>query len=121
MTEPDAAPATILIVDDEISNRKLLEVLLRPEGYLTRSATTGAQALTSIAERAPDLILLDINFLTKPVDRAELWLRQCPHTGPTGPDWESKRRGPRSSVATASFTTRKLPLPASSCSGNRAT
>ena len=27
--------ATILIVDDELQNRKLLEALLRPEGYLT--------------------------------------------------------------------------------------
>src|SRR6202035_2041332 len=29
--------ATILIVDDELQNRKLLEVLLQPEGYETRS------------------------------------------------------------------------------------
>lgn len=113
--------ATILIVDDEQQNRKLLEKLLRPEGYLTRAAASGEDALASVAECAPDLILLDImmpcmdgyqvartlkadpatanipivmitalidrsarlaglnagveDFLTKPVDRAELWLR----------------------------------------------
>jgi CheY-like chemotaxis protein len=29
-------PAAILIVDDEMHNRKLLETLLRPEGYQQR-------------------------------------------------------------------------------------
>ncbi|MGZ3159002.1 MAG: EAL domain-containing protein [Burkholderiaceae bacterium] len=113
--------ATILIVDDESQNRKLLETLLRPEGYRTLCAANGEDALTSIAKQAPDLILLDVmmpgmdgyevagklksdpatanipiimvtalidrsarlaglsagaeEFLTKPVDRAELWLR----------------------------------------------
>jgi diguanylate cyclase (GGDEF)-like protein/PAS domain S-box-containing protein len=113
--------ATILIVDDEIRNRKLLETLLRPEGYLTLTAANGEDALSSIEQNVPDLILLDImmpgidgyqlacilkanpatanipiimvtalvdrgarlaglnagaeEFLTKPVDRAELWLR----------------------------------------------
>ena len=57
MTRPTA---TILIVDDEIQNRKLLEVLLRHEGYLTLSAVNGEEALALIAQRAPDLILLDI-------------------------------------------------------------
>jgi diguanylate cyclase (GGDEF)-like protein/PAS domain S-box-containing protein len=113
--------ATILIVDDEAANRKLLEALLRPEGYVTLCAATGAAALAAVARRVPDLILLDVmmpgmdgyqlaailkanpatsgipiimvtaqidraarlaglaagaeEFLTKPVDRAELWLR----------------------------------------------
>ena len=52
--------ATILIVDDEMQDRKLLEMLLKHEGYLTRSAATGEEALASIAQHAPDLILLDI-------------------------------------------------------------
>jgi diguanylate cyclase (GGDEF)-like protein/PAS domain S-box-containing protein len=114
-------PPTILIVDDERQNRRLLELLLIPEGYMTAGVASGEEALTVIAARAPDLILLDImmpgmngyelasilkadphtanipiimvtallerearlqglgagaeEFLTKPVDRAELWLR----------------------------------------------
>ncbi|MET3134512.1 diguanylate cyclase (GGDEF)-like protein/PAS domain S-box-containing protein [Oxalobacteraceae bacterium GrIS 1.11] len=113
--------ATILIVDDEGCNRRLLEALLAPEGYLTQTAANGAEALELIARHPPDLILLDImmpgmdghalarrlkaqpetmripiimvtaqkeraarlaglesgaeEFLSKPVDRAELWLR----------------------------------------------
>ncbi len=57
MTSPTA---TLLIVDDESQNRKLLEVLLRHEGYLTLGAANGEEALALIAQRAPDLILLDI-------------------------------------------------------------
>jgi diguanylate cyclase (GGDEF)-like protein len=57
MTNPTA---TILIVDDEIQNRKLLEVLLRTEGYGTLTAANGEEALACAALQAPDLILLDV-------------------------------------------------------------
>ncbi len=113
--------ATILLVDDDARNIRLLEALLRPEGYLTVSASSGRAALAAVALQPPDLILLDImmpdmtgyevarilkadpasaniplimvtaltdrnarleglnagaeDFLTKPVDRAELWVR----------------------------------------------
>ena len=53
------APASILIVDDEIQNRRLLQALLTPDGYVTRTAASGRQALASIADDPPDLILLD--------------------------------------------------------------
>ena len=115
------ARATVLVVDDEPENRKLLELLLSHEGYLIKTANTGEEALLSIATDPPDLVLLDVmmpgldgyavaatlksdpatagipvilvsalddradrlsglasgaeDFLTKPVDRAELWLR----------------------------------------------
>lgn len=63
MTKASATPtATILIVDDEISNRKLLELLLRHEGYCTQSAANGKEALVAVAEQAPDLILLDVTM-----------------------------------------------------------
>lgn len=44
----DPAPV-ILIVHDEAQNRKLLEALLLPEGYVTRSVATGKEALASVA------------------------------------------------------------------------
>jgi PleD family two-component response regulator len=61
-TRPDApaAPARILIVDDERFNRQLLEVMLAPEGYLLATASSGEEALTMVAEQPPDLILLDV-------------------------------------------------------------
>ncbi len=54
--------ASILIVDDELPNRLLLEALLRREGYDTRTAENGEQALASVAQFPPDLILLDLRM-----------------------------------------------------------
>jgi signal transduction histidine kinase/DNA-binding response OmpR family regulator len=53
-------PACILIVDDERHNRELLEIMLRPEGFLLLSAASGEEALALIARQPPDLILLDV-------------------------------------------------------------
>jgi diguanylate cyclase (GGDEF)-like protein len=117
----EPTPATVLVVDDEPANRKLLEALLASEGYRTTTAATGEQALELITADPPDLILLDVmmpgmdgyqvaaalksdprtsnipvimlsalsdrdarvrgltagaeDFLTKPVDKCELWPR----------------------------------------------
>ncbi|MDE1166162.1 MAG: EAL domain-containing protein [Pseudomonas sp.] len=114
-------PATLLIVDDEPTVRKLLEVLLQNQGYRTLVAGSGEQALALVEQQPPDLILLDImmpgmdgyevarqlkangetsnipiimlsalgdhgarlsgleagaeDFLSKPVESGELWLR----------------------------------------------
>lgn len=54
------AASTILIVDDEIQNRKLLVTMLSPHGYNTLTAANGKEALSQIAKCRPDLILLDI-------------------------------------------------------------
>ena len=53
-------PATLLIVDDDVSVRKLLEVLLQNQGYLTQTANSGEAALEMVAKQPPDLILLDV-------------------------------------------------------------
>ncbi|MFJ7884451.1 putative bifunctional diguanylate cyclase/phosphodiesterase [Pseudomonas sp. NPDC096917] len=53
-------PATLLIVDDDVSVRKLLEVLLQSQGYLTVTANSGEAALEMVAKQPPDLILLDV-------------------------------------------------------------
>ena len=51
---------TILIVDDEERNIKLLESMLEPMGYKTLRAYTGAEALTIACNSDVDLILMDI-------------------------------------------------------------
>ncbi|CAN5918969.1 ATP-binding protein [soil metagenome] len=53
-------PRRILIVDDERHNRQLLEVILSREGFVTLTATSGEEALATLARELPDLILLDI-------------------------------------------------------------
>ncbi|HEX9248968.1 MAG TPA: response regulator, partial [Gemmatimonadaceae bacterium] len=59
---PDAAenPARILLVDDKLQNRELLEIMLRPEGFVLLTAASGEEALVMVAEAPPDLILLDV-------------------------------------------------------------
>ena len=54
-----AAPATILIVDDEPFNVDLLEQQLEEQGYHTLAASNGAEALQILSEHKPDLVLLD--------------------------------------------------------------
>jgi PAS domain S-box-containing protein len=120
---PDVAEhsPSILIVDNELRNRELLQVMLAAEGFQIQSAASAEEGLAMIALHAPDLILLDVmmagmdgyqmaaklkgdratrhipiimvtarddqdgkmlgllsgaeNFLTKPVNRAELCVR----------------------------------------------
>ena len=50
----------ILIVDDEHDNRELLEIVLRHRGYFVTCAPGGLEALASIRDSAPDLVLLDL-------------------------------------------------------------
>jgi DNA-binding NtrC family response regulator len=54
-----AEAATVLIVDDELLNRDLLEQELLEAGYRTLSAANGKEALEIAAKARPDLILLD--------------------------------------------------------------
>ena len=55
-----ANPGTILVVDDNEANRRLLVDLLTVHGYALRSAHDGASCLAAVAEAPPDLILLDV-------------------------------------------------------------
>jgi two-component system nitrogen regulation response regulator NtrX len=50
----------ILIVDDEADIRTSISGLLEDEGYRTRAAANGQEALDMVAERLPNLVLLDI-------------------------------------------------------------
>ncbi|MDM8545325.1 response regulator [Candidatus Venteria ishoeyi] len=54
------APATILIVDDQMVNRKLLDLQLKKYGFKNLHANNGEEALFIIEETQPDLILLDM-------------------------------------------------------------
>ncbi|HXM38663.1 MAG TPA: ATP-binding protein [Gemmatimonadales bacterium] len=59
---PDVADhqARILVIDDERHQRRLMEVMLGPEGYLLQTAASGEEALAMVAQQPPDLILLDV-------------------------------------------------------------
>lgn len=51
---------TILVVDDEPRYLSLVEVNLTTDGYQVQTASDGQQAVDSVAEEQPDLVLLDI-------------------------------------------------------------
>lgn len=51
---------TILVVDDEPRNLKLLRDILQTAGYKTIEATDGKQGIELAKARKPDLILMDI-------------------------------------------------------------
>lgn len=53
---------TVLIVDDSIENLNLLSQMLIGQGYKVRAAKTGLEALESINEHVPELIILDIKL-----------------------------------------------------------
>ena len=52
--------ADILVVDDEPNIRRLLASLLEAEGYAVRTAGSGEDGLVAVAEREPDVVLLDL-------------------------------------------------------------
>jgi two-component system KDP operon response regulator KdpE len=52
----------ILLVDDEAAIQKTVGPLLRARGYDVEIAGTGGEALTMVAERTPDLIVLDLGL-----------------------------------------------------------
>ena len=52
----------ILVVDDELSMRELLEFMLEKEGYTVISAANGKEALIKIKKEPYDLLLCDIRL-----------------------------------------------------------
>ena len=52
--------ARVLVVDDILPNVKLLEAKLTREYFDVLTASNGADALTKVANEAPDIVLLDV-------------------------------------------------------------
>ncbi|UCF92018.1 MAG: response regulator [Desulfobacterales bacterium] len=55
-------PLEILVVDDSVSIRQVVVGLLRRQGWQTRTARDGIEALEKVDESQPDLILLDVEM-----------------------------------------------------------
>ena len=58
-TQPMTKPR-VLVVDDEDAVRRALERALELEGYVVEQASDGREALLSIGESIPDLVVLDV-------------------------------------------------------------
>jgi two-component system, sensor histidine kinase and response regulator len=55
-----AQPWRVLIVDDDEASRKTAAALLSPGGYEVAFASTGLEALASVSDTPPDLVVLDV-------------------------------------------------------------
>jgi two-component system nitrogen regulation response regulator NtrX len=62
----------ILVVDDELDIRELVSGVLEDEGYETRTAADSDGTLAAIAERRPNLVLLDVWLQGSRLDGLEL-------------------------------------------------
>jgi putative two-component system response regulator len=54
--------ATVLVVEDDETNSKLLIRLLTAQGYLVEAASSGEAAVAIIERQQPDLVLLDVHL-----------------------------------------------------------
>ncbi len=59
---PNDAPPVVLVVDDDQMARFLARQSLTQAGFCVREAADGEQALASVREQRPDLILLDVDM-----------------------------------------------------------
>jgi two-component system response regulator PilR (NtrC family) len=62
MTNDKAKISSILVVDDELSMREFLEILLTKEGYTVRCASNGEEACSILGRETFDLIITDIRM-----------------------------------------------------------
>lgn len=57
---PNTPVGEVLVVDDDMLNRRLLARSLERDGHTVRVATDGREALDELARQVPDVVLLDI-------------------------------------------------------------
>lgn len=57
-----SAPMNILVIDDEVQIRKLLEITLNSNDYHTMLAATAKEGITMSVVHPPDLIVLDLGL-----------------------------------------------------------
>jgi chemosensory pili system protein ChpA (sensor histidine kinase/response regulator) len=57
-----AAPATVMVVDDSVTVRKVTQRLLLREGYLVLLAKDGVDALRQLQDVVPDMMLVDVEM-----------------------------------------------------------
>ena len=62
MTASERTPRFILVVDDDPAITKLLRMVLEADGHHVDVAADGQGALDRVAERRPDLMILDIDM-----------------------------------------------------------
>jgi len=68
--------AKILIIEDELKIRQIVQAYLEKEGFEVFSAADGAAGLTAVKEESPDLVILDLMLPVIPGEELLAQLRQ---------------------------------------------
>src|SRR5438874_3726684 len=76
---PGTHQSTVLIVENEVSNRILIERVLSTRGYRCLSASNGQEALDILDREGVDLILTDLSMPVLDGYRATQLIRARPH------------------------------------------
>ncbi len=66
-----AAPARLLLADDQVHILEALQLLLKPEGYLLHTAQSPAAALMELSCETFDAVLMDLNYSRDTTSGAE--------------------------------------------------
>jgi CheY-like chemotaxis protein len=75
-----SAPATVLLVEDEDTLRRVMRDLLEAEGYTVCEARDGSEAFEQMDRHNPDIVLLDLNLPNVDGFTVLSQLRSRPHT-----------------------------------------
>jgi len=70
-------PSDVLVIEDDMATVEMLMDVLQHEGYASRSAYDCTSALSAVATRLPDLILLDATMTD---DETSLLRKLCSQT-----------------------------------------
>src|SRR5689334_24415872 len=60
LSDMSSSTQSVLVVEDEASIASFVSLYLKNAGYDVRTATNGADALTSVQNQLPSLIVLDL-------------------------------------------------------------
>ncbi len=83
ITGYQGARRTLLVVDDKLENRLVLQNMLEPLGFMIVTAENGQQAVELASNLRPDLILTDLVMPVKSGFEAVQEMRQIPEIKPT--------------------------------------
>ncbi len=78
--ETQPVKARILLVDDNATNRKIVELLLKRQGVSYETAINGRDAVTRFSEYQPDIVLMDVSMPVMNGYEATRAIRMIEHT-----------------------------------------
>ena len=62
--KPDSLPLSILVVDDDELNQRMMRLILKREGHLIECASNGLEAVEAIKAKSFDMVLMDLQMPT---------------------------------------------------------